>query len=157
MNKTMMKYLIATLVASLIALTSLAQTAKDYFHQGAQQYIFGEKDAAMESVQAGLQIAPNDAELRELYELLMKEEEKEQNKNNKDQNQDQEKEDQQKEDQQQKQQEDQQQKQQSKPAQMSKEDLEKLLQALQMEEQKLQKEIQKRKVKTIPTKTEKDW
>jgi hypothetical protein len=51
-----------------------AQTAEDYFHGGAQFYIFGEKQKAVTEVQTGLQKFPHDAELRKLAELLAKEE-----------------------------------------------------------------------------------
>lgn len=157
-----MKYFLGILLMLGLGSTVVAQSAKEYFHQGAQQYIFGKKQEAIASVQQGLQLDPNDAELKELYEILMKEEEEKKNQDQQDKEnedkQDENKEQDQKNDQQQDQKDQQQQQNKpSQPQQMSKEDLEKLLQALQMEEEKLQKELQKKKVKVSRKKTTKDW
>ncbi|MCI4670664.1 MAG: hypothetical protein MRZ79_21190 [Bacteroidia bacterium] len=158
----MMRHEMAFLVMLMLGYGLNAQTAKDYFHQGAQQYIFGKKQEAIASVQQGLQIDPNDNELKELYEILMKEEEEKKDKNQNEDKKDEEKNDDeqnqdQKQDQEKEQNQEQQNKQQSQPQQMSKEDMEKLLQALQMEEEKLQKKLQKRKVKVVRKNVTKDW
>ena len=71
-----------------------AQTADDYFHGGAQHYVFGEKQKAQEQVVTGLQQFPQDEKLNALMVLLKKEEEQKQ-----DQQQQQQKENEQKQDQ----------------------------------------------------------
>ena len=78
-----------------------AQTADEYFHGGAQHYIFGEKQQAMTEVGTGLQRFPNDPKLTGLADLLKKEEQKkeQQNKQDSDKN-DKQKQDQQKQQQQ---------------------------------------------------------
>jgi hypothetical protein len=68
--------LISSLLLAPICLTG--QTAKDYFHGGAQFYIFGEKQKAVTEVQSGLQKFPDDADLRKLAELLAREEKEQQ-------------------------------------------------------------------------------
>jgi hypothetical protein len=55
-----------------------AQTAEDYFHRGAQFYVFGEKTNAVVEVVTGLQRFPDDENLRALAEILAKEDEQEQ-------------------------------------------------------------------------------
>ncbi|MEO0900371.1 MAG: hypothetical protein AAFY71_28435 [Bacteroidota bacterium] len=158
-----MKQIILIAFLSMMGFSAFGQTAQEFYHQGAQQYIFGQKKEAIESVQQGLQLNPNDTDLKELYEILMKEEENQQNKDNQKENKDQQKEEEQKEQDKQDQQKDQQEQEQqekqqpSQPMNISQEDMEKLLQALQMEEEKLQKDMQKRKVKVSKKKTAKDW
>jgi len=68
-----------------------AQTAEDHFHRGAQYYVFGEKTNAVVEVTTGLQKFPNDEKLRELAEILAKEQEeqKQQQQNQDQKNQDQ--------------------------------------------------------------------
>src|SRR4029077_2030422 len=94
-------------IISLLALPCRAQTdsADDFFHRGAQFYVFGEKQKAQSEVTSGLEKYPRDAMLSSLAELLKKEEEqKEQNKdqqNQQNQQNDQKKDDQKKDDQQQ--------------------------------------------------------
>jgi Ca-activated chloride channel family protein len=67
----------------IISLTSAplwlgAQTAEDYFHGGAQHYVFGEKQKAQEQVVTGLHQFPQDEKLNALLALLKKEEEQKQ-------------------------------------------------------------------------------
>jgi len=68
-----------------------AQTAEDYFHGGATNYVFGQKEKAKEQVTTGLQHFPSDAKLNGLFTLLKKEEEKQQQQQKNDQNKDQQK------------------------------------------------------------------
>ena len=85
------------LVIASLALAPLvlcAQTAEDHFHRGAQFYVFGEKTNAVAEVTTGLQKFPDDQKLRELAEILAKEEEEQ--KQQQQQNQDQKNQDQQK-------------------------------------------------------------
>ena len=91
-----------------------------------------------------------------------KEDKENQDEDNKDQknqdekeNQDQKNQDQQNQDQQQ--QDQQQQQQQQQQRQMSPEEIEQMLEALRFQEEKLQQELQKKKVKGVKVKVEKDW
>jgi len=93
--------LIVSLALAPIAL--YAQTADDYFHRGAQFYVFGEKTNAIVEVVTGLQKFPDDEQLRTLAEILAKEEEKQQQQQQQ-QNQDQENQEQQEKEQEQQQQ-----------------------------------------------------
>ena len=154
-----MKAYIITLSLLLGAIFGLsAQTANDYLHQGAQQYIHGKKEQAVASVQQGLQIAPNDPQLRELWQLLQKEEEQQdQNQNQDQQNDDQNQEDQQRNEDPSQQNEKKEDQQQQSAPQMSKEEIERLLKALSDQEQQLQEKISKQKAKGKKVKPEKDW
>ena len=58
-----------------------ADTAQDYFHRGAQYYIFNKKEQAKTEVITGLKLFPNDAQLGGLAGLLKKEEEQQQQQN----------------------------------------------------------------------------
>lgn len=51
-------------------LGAAAQTAETYFHEGAQAFVQGEREAAEQAVENGLQIAPNDPRLLALREQL---------------------------------------------------------------------------------------
>jgi len=55
-----------------------AQTADGYFHGGATNYVFGEKEKAKEEIVTGLQHFPSDPKLNGLFALLKKEEEQKQ-------------------------------------------------------------------------------
>ncbi|HYG21678.1 MAG TPA: hypothetical protein VEH04_02765 [Verrucomicrobiae bacterium] len=57
---------------------AFAQSAQDYFHRGAQFYVFGDKPKAAIEVQTGLQRFPMDRPLNELAGLLRKEEQEQQ-------------------------------------------------------------------------------
>lgn len=59
----------------LLAALALVQApppdrAADLYHAGAQAYIEGDNAAALEAVEAGLDVAPNDPKLQALRELL---------------------------------------------------------------------------------------
>lgn len=94
-------WVLSVLIACLLAPGVLrAQTADDYFHGGVTNYIFGQKEKAMEQVVTGLKAYPTDQKLNEVLALLKKEEEQkqqqqqqrqknDQNKDQKDQNKDQ--------------------------------------------------------------------
>jgi len=70
-----------------------ADSAGDYFHRGAQFYIFGKKQEAKNEVITGLRLFPDDAQLNGLAGLLKKEEQQQQQPQNQ-QQQDQSKQDQ---------------------------------------------------------------
>jgi hypothetical protein len=88
-----------------------AQTAADYFHRGAQHYIWGQKQQATNQILTGLRAYPTDRLLNEMAVLLQRQEEQKQNqqKQQQQQNQDEQKQDQQQQQQQQQQQDQQQQ------------------------------------------------
>ena len=95
---------------SLLAATLCfgADSASDYFHRGAQFYIWGKKPEAKNEVITGLKLFPDDVQLNGLAGLLKKEEEQQQQQQqNQQQQQDQQK-DQSKQDQKQQQQQSQQ-------------------------------------------------
>jgi len=72
-------YKILLSISLLLApLASSAQTASDYFHRGAQFYIFGKKQEAKNEVLTGLRLFPDDQQLNGLAALLKKEEEQQQ-------------------------------------------------------------------------------
>ncbi len=166
--------------SSLFSINALAQTAEDYFHDGAQTYIGGNLAGAMNLVQDGLFKFPDDPKLNELLETLKEEEQKKQNKDQ--ENQDQQNEDQKKDQEQNNQeqnenkndeqeeekqgdQENESQENQDKENQqpqpqnareISKEEAQKILQALAQKEKELLKEFKKLKPQGSAT-HDKDW
>lgn len=74
---------ISLLIAPLVA---RADTAQDYFHRGAQYYIFGDKPKAITEVVTGLEKFPTDQPLQQLSVLLKKEEQKQNQQNQQQQN-----------------------------------------------------------------------
>jgi Ca-activated chloride channel family protein len=110
-----------------------ADTAQDYFHRGAQYYIFNKKEQAKNEVITGLQLFPNDPQLGGLAGLLKKEEEQQKQQQQQQQQDQQEKQDQ---NQQQQQQQNQSQQNQDKNQQQQQQ------QAQQKEQQEKQKEQQ---------------
>ena len=69
----MQRILTCCLVIVLVSLGSApawAQTADDYFHEGAQQYLAEEYDQALQTVNAGLQVDPDNVRLQTLREHL---------------------------------------------------------------------------------------
>jgi hypothetical protein len=68
----------------LLPILAVAQSADDYFHNGAQYYIFGEKEKAQKQIVTGLQLYPADPKLSAVAQLLKKkDEQKQQNKQGK--------------------------------------------------------------------------
>lgn len=57
------------------AFTVTAQTAEDYFHRGAQYYIWNDKQKATNEIFSGLRLFPTDPQLNGLAALIKKEEE----------------------------------------------------------------------------------
>ena len=82
-----------TLLASWLVIpgTLFSQTADDYFHGGAQNYIPGRKEQAKAVITTGLSKFPEDPKLKALAGLLKEEEkqEQQQNQNQQDQQKDQ--------------------------------------------------------------------
>ena len=143
----------------------MAQNAEDYFHDGAQNYISGSLESAIARVQEGLSQYPNDPKLNELLTKLEEEQEQQQqqqqNQQQEQQNQDQENQNQDQQNQEQENQEEQEQQeneqneenqeqnpeeQQAQPKdarEISKEEAQKILQALAQKEKELLKEDRK--------------
>ena len=59
-----------------------AETADDYFHTGAQDYIFGEKKKALTDIVTGLQLYPTDPKLNGVIQLLKKKQQEQQKQQN---------------------------------------------------------------------------
>ena len=83
-----------SLVLPFCALAQTGQTAVDYFHRGAQYYIWGQKQKATNEVYTGLSLFPSDPQLNGLAGLLKKEEQQQQQQQQQDQQNDQSKQDQ---------------------------------------------------------------
>jgi len=84
------------LILSLFAapLWAIGQTADDYFHKGAQYYIFNEKEKATKEIYTGLQTYPTDPKLNAVAKLLQKKDQKDQKNQNQQQQQQQQQQDQ---------------------------------------------------------------
>ena len=159
---------------AFIAVTAQAQDADSFFHRGANSYINSQLNQAIQIVDEGLFQHPNDAKLNALKQKLEEEKEKQQQQQQNQQNQDQEQQqeqDQQQENQEQNEEEQQEQEQgegseenEPKPEEgkeidskeISKEDAEKILNALAQKEKELLKDFKKKKSKDSAT-HDKDW
>lgn len=173
-----MKRLSLVLLLSFLSLPVLAQSADQYFHNGAQYFINADLQTSLNYVEEGLMNYPNDRKLNALYEKLKEEQEKQQQQQQQEQQQqnqqDQEQEQEQQQDQQNQEQQENQENQESEgeqqneqqpqemnpeeleSQQISKEEAEKILRALAQKEKELLKEFKKKK-STGSAKHEKDW
>ncbi len=171
-----MKTIIIFLFSFLLATPALAQSADQYFHNGAQSFINADLQTAINTVQQGLDQYPNDSKLNALMQKLREEQERQQQQqqNQEQQNQDQQSQQDQQQNQNEQEQEEEQQPQESEgenkgeqeaqemnpeeldSQQISKEDAEKILQALAQKEKELLKEFKKKK-SDGSAKHEKDW
>lgn len=172
-----MKRLLLIVFLTFLTAPILAQSADQYFHNGAQFFINADLQTSLNYVEEGLSEYPNDRKLNALYEKLKEEQEKQQQQQqqqeqqqNQEQEQEQEQQQQNQQDQQQENQEQQesegneqqeQQPQEVNPEdlqsqQISKEEAEKILRALAQKEKELLKEFKKKK-STGSAKHEKDW
>jgi cell division protein FtsN len=172
-----MKKLIAVIFSLFVttAVFAQSQTAEDYFHSGAQSFIQSDLQAAIDQVQTGLNQYPDNPKLNALMQKLLEEQKKQQQQQNQDQqqqnqqNQQQDQEQQNQEEQQEQENQEQEQgeeQQEQDPQEMnpedlnsqqiSKEDAEKILQALAQKEKELLKEFKKKK-SDGSAKHDKDW
>lgn len=171
-----MKRPILIVFLTFLTVPLLAQSADQYFHNGAQYFINADLQTSLNYVEEGLMEYPNDRKLNALYEKLKEEQEKQQQQQQQEQQQNQQNQEQeQQQEQQNQQQQDQQdqesegeQKEQSEQSpqevnpedlqsqQISKEEAEKILRALAQKEKELLKEFKKKK-STGSAKHEKDW
>lgn len=168
------------LAFACLGLIASAQSAQSAFNSSAKEYISGNKAMAKQIALAALEQFPNDPKLNQLLKKM----EDEENQDQQNQNQDQENQDNQdKKDDQQNQQnqenqdqenqddpnnkpddgdkKDQEEKQGEQPkpqaGKISREDAERLLEALSKEEQDVQQKVNEEKIKGKPVRTEKDW
>lgn len=167
-----MKKLTLFVFLLLISATAFAQSPDEYFHSGAQSFINADLQSAINQVQNGLDQYPNDAKLNALMEKLQEEQEKQQQQQQQNQEQQSEQEQEQNQNEEQQEQENQQQEsegenqeqqdpqemnpEQLESQQISKEDAEKILQALAQKEKELLKEFKKKK-SAGSAKHDKDW
>ncbi|MEX0721081.1 MAG: hypothetical protein WD059_10465 [Balneolaceae bacterium] len=172
------KMLLTVIFSLMVSFTASAQNADDYFHNGAQSFIGADLQDAISYVQEGLAQYPNDPKLNALLQKLEEEQERQQqqqqDQNQQQQNQDEQEQQQQESEQEQDQNQEEQEQQESEgdngeeeqqqeqeteglePQQISKEDAEKILQALAQKEKELLKEFKKQKTDGS-AKHEKDW
>ncbi|HET8865252.1 MAG TPA: hypothetical protein VFM80_06100 [Gracilimonas sp.] len=169
-----MKKLLPIIFSLLLTTLAFAQSADNYFHDGAQSFINADLQTAINEVQEGLSRYPNDAKLNALMEKLQQEQEKQQQQQqqqqeqqqNQEQNQEQENQEQEQQQQQQQQQQQSENQGEQNPQEMnpeelesqkiSKENAEKILQALAQKEKELLKEFKKKKTDGS-AKHDKDW
>lgn len=161
--------------------------AESYFHQGAQQFIYNNLEAAISAVESGLERYPDDPKLQSLYEQLKEQQQQDQNSQNEQDNGDQNEENSEQNSEQQKNEENSEQNSESEEQEsenddqsqsqdeqapndsdprerteaeelkdLSKEEAQKILQALAQKEKELLKEFKKAKTKGGKT-HEKDW
>ena len=142
-----MKNLLTLTFSILLASSAWAQSADEYFHGGAQSFINADLQTAINQVQNGLNNYPNDPKLNALMQKLQEENEEQQEQQ---EQQESEGENQEEQDPQDMNPED------LKSQQISKEDAEKILQALAQKEKELLKEFKKKK-SDGSAKHEKDW
>jgi len=71
----------------LAALVARAQTAEDFFNSGAQFYISNSIPSALEKVEGGLKIYPDDVKLKKLEELLKQQQQSQSSQSQQNQNQ----------------------------------------------------------------------
>lgn len=133
-----------------------AKTVDDYFNAGAYKYINNKNTEALRLVQKGLAIDSTDEKLKKLAELILKKDkqQQQQQQNKQDQNKDQDKnKDQNKQDDKKDQE-----KEQLQNNQLTKDDAERMLDALNNKDKNLQDELDKKDSAAImKVKVEKDW
>jgi len=142
---------IILLILCLLPATLFAQSATDYFHIAANYYVNANKKNAQEVITEGIKKFPNDQKLKNLASKIeeLPDPEDDQNQQNQ-QNQD--NQDQQDQDQQQKDQ-----KKDEQQQQISREDAQRLLDAIAQEEKELQEKLQKKELVGNRPKIEKNW
>jgi Ca-activated chloride channel homolog len=135
------------LLISLFCKTAFSQTAEDYFHTSAQLYIQEKKTEAKENLIKGIQKYPSEKKLQELLAKI-KDEEKKDNKQNQNKNDDKNKD---------KKKDEKKQQQQQQKQDISKEDAQRLLEAMNNDEKKLRDKMNEKKMKAANGQIEKDW
>ena len=73
-------FMMVCIPQSLLGQTqSNSSNPERYFHQGAQEFIYNNLEAAIDAVETGLKQYPNDLKLQRLYEQLKEQQEEQQN------------------------------------------------------------------------------
>jgi TolA-binding protein len=133
-------------VTCLISSFCFSQNAEGIFHSAANLYINGNNKGAKEVIDNGLKQFPNDPKLNELKAKIKDEEEKQDKKNQNQQSQND-----------QKDQQNQQQNAQQKQGQISKEDADRILNAIEQQEKDVLDKLDKQKAAIKKTPVEKEW
>ena len=132
------------------------QTIDDYYHQAAQAYIGGKYNQAIKAVEKGLELNPDDPKLNALNEKLKEKKNHQQQQPGEDQEkEDKEQQDQSEELQSEENQQQQQQAEEKEPQEMTKDEAERILEALKEDEKDLQK--QRKSTKSGQVRIVKDW
>ncbi len=159
-----MKKLILTALCLCLVSSLSAQTANDYFHSAANYYVNANKKSAQSTIQEGIIKYPNDSKLKTLAtkinELPDPEDDQNQQNQQNQQNKDQDKQDQKdqdKQDQQNQQDQKDQKGEQPQQRQISPEDAQRILNALEQEEKDLQEKMQKKERAGSRPAIEKNW
>jgi DNA anti-recombination protein RmuC len=148
------------LILCLFPATLFAQSATDYFHIAANHYVNAQKKVAQATIKEGIQKFPNNQKLKNLASKIEELPDPEEDQQNQDQ-QNQDNQNQQDQDQQQQQQDqkkdEMQQKQQQQQQQISREDAQRLLDAIAQEEKELQEKLKQKERAGARPKIEKNW
>jgi type IV secretory pathway VirB10-like protein len=151
------------LILCLFPATLFAQSATDYFHKSANFYVNANKKSAQTTIREGIEKFPDNQKLKDLAAKIEELPDPEEDKNKQDQqNQDNQDQQEQEQDQNQQQQEqdqkkdEMQQKQQQQQEQISREDAQRILDAIAQEEKELQEKLQK-KEPVRSRRIEKNW
>jgi DNA anti-recombination protein RmuC len=153
---------IILLILCLFPATLFAQSATDYFHIAANYYVNAHKKNAQTTIREGIQKFPDNQKLRNLAAKIEELPDPEDEQNQQDQqnqdNQDQQEQEQEQNQQQQDQKKDEmQQKQEQQQQQISREDAQRMLDAIAQEEKELQEKLQKKERAGHRPKIEKNW
>ena len=151
-------------VFCLCSMSAFAQSATDYFHLAANQYVNANKKTAIATIREGIQKFPDNQKLKGLAAKIeeLPDPEEDQNQQNQQQDQNQDKDEQNQDQQNQQQQQDQkkdemQEKQQQQQQQINREDAQRMLDAIAQEEKELQEKLQKKERAGHRGKIEKNW
>ncbi|MDX9695257.1 MAG: hypothetical protein RBT49_05660 [Bacteroidales bacterium] len=152
-----MKNKVSIIIIIMFALPLICngQSLDDYLHTGSNLYINGQMKEAKAKILEGIQKYPNDQRLKALAEKIKEDEKKDNQKKDQDKKEE-DKKDQNKDQQNQDQQDKKDQQQQQQP-QISKEDAERLLQALANDEKKTQEKLKEEKAKAAKARVVKEW
>jgi hypothetical protein len=143
------------LIMCLFPATLFAQSATDYFHTAANYYVNANKKSAQTTIQEGIQKFPNNQKLKNLATKIEELPDPEDDQDQKNQ-QNQDNQDQQDQEQQQRDQKDQKKDEQQQQQQISREDAQRILDAIAQEEKELLEKLQK-KERAGRQKIEKNW
>jgi len=146
-------------VFCLCSMSTFAQSATDYFHIAANHYVNANKKTATATVREGIQKYPDNQKLKGLSAKIeeLPDPEDDQNQQNQNQNQNQDQDEQNQDQQQEQKKDDMQQKQEQQQQQLSREDAQRMLDAIAQEEKELQEKLQKKERAGYRPQIEKNW